>query len=126
VETDNGPRTNTKVATKVRQYEIWWVDLPEPIGRRPVLLLSRASAYRVLNKFLVAEITTRVRAIPQEIGLGSREGLPATCVANLDNVRTVHKSLLAKRAGALAARRVPELKRALGHALGWPELVLPA
>jgi hypothetical protein len=38
----------------VRQYEIRWADLPEPIGRRPVLLLTRTAAYVYLNKVLVA------------------------------------------------------------------------
>ena len=106
------------------QYEIWWVGLPEPVGRRPVLLLSRDSAYLVLNKFIVAEITTRIRGIPQEVRLGAREGLPGPCVANLDNVRTVHKSSFAERVGKLSKRRVSELKSAFGHALGWPELVV--
>jgi mRNA interferase MazF len=108
----------------VKQYEIWWVALPDPVGRRPVMLLSRNSAYRVLNKFLVAEITTRIRGIPQEVLLGTRDGMPARCVANMDNVRTVHKSYFAEAAGQLAPRRVRELKKALGHALGWPELTL--
>jgi mRNA interferase MazF len=109
---------------EVTQYEIWWVVLPEPIGRRPVLLLSRNSAYEVLNKFIVAEITTRVRSIPQEVALGRREGLPVSCVANLDNIRIIHRSFFERRAGRLRPARVKEVKRALGHALGWPELTL--
>jgi len=48
----------------VRQYEIRWVTLPDPIGRRPVLLLTRTPAYAYLNKVIVAEITTTVRGIP--------------------------------------------------------------
>jgi mRNA interferase MazF len=108
----------------MRQYEIWWIVLPEPVGRRPVLLLSRDSAYRVLNKFIVAEVTTRIRSIAQEVPLGEREGLPVRCAANLDNVRTVHKSFFTERAGKLGLRRVREVKAALGHALAWPELVL--
>jgi mRNA interferase MazF len=106
------------------QYEIWWIAMPEPVGRRPVLLLSRHSAYRVLTKFVVAEITTRVRGIPQEVRLGVREGLPTSCAANLDNIRTVHESSFIERAGRLSGRRVREVKRALGHALAWPELTL--
>jgi mRNA interferase MazF len=108
----------------VKQYEVWWVELPEPVGRRPVLLLSRDSAYEVLNKLVVAEVTTRVRGIPQEVAMGPREGLASRCVANLDNMRTVHKSYFAERAGALGAARVPDVKRALGHVLGWPELTI--
>jgi len=42
----------------VRQFEIWWANLPAPAGRRPVLLLSRNDAYQYLGKFIVAEITT--------------------------------------------------------------------
>ena len=30
----------------MRQFEIWWANLPAPAGRRPVLLLSRNDAYR--------------------------------------------------------------------------------
>lgn len=108
----------------MKQYEIWWAVFPDPIGRRPVLLLSRDSAYEVLNKFIVAEITTRVRSIPEEVTLGRREGLPARCVANLDNGRVVHKSRFQRRAGKLAGARIAEIKRALGHAFAWPELTL--
>jgi hypothetical protein len=36
----------------------------------------------------------------------------------------VHKSHFIEPAGKLARRRVHELKRALGHALGWPELTM--
>jgi mRNA interferase MazF len=50
----------------VKQYEIWWADLPEPVGRRPVLLLSRSPAYDYLHNVTVVEVTTTVRSIPQE------------------------------------------------------------
>lgn len=107
----------------MRQYEIWWTNLPAPAGRRPVLLLSRNDAYRYLNKFLVAEITTTIRDIPVELRLSRREGLPSACVANLDNVRTVARKWLDSRAGSLAPSRHRALKRALGYALGWEELI---
>lgn len=106
----------------MRQYEIRWAGLPAPIGRRPVLLLSRTPAYRYLAKVLVAEITTTIRGIPQEVPVGPAEGLPRPCVVNLDNVHVVPMALLAEPAGSLAAAREREVKRALGYALGWPEL----
>ena len=56
----------------MRQYEIVWANLPAPIGRRPVLLLTRTAAYPYLNKVIVAEVTSTVRGIPQEVGLGRR------------------------------------------------------
>lgn len=105
-----------------RQFDIWWARLPDPAGRRPVLLLSRTSAYDYLTRVLVTEVTTTVRGIPQEVALGQAEGLKRACVANLDTLRTVPTACLEAPAGRLAARRHVEVKRALGHALHWPEL----
>jgi mRNA interferase MazF len=87
-----------------------------------VLLLSRNSAYTVLNNVIVAEVTSTVRDIPVEVRLGPREGLSRRSVANLDNVHVVARSGLVSRIGSLPASRVGELKRALGYALDWPEL----
>jgi mRNA interferase MazF len=105
----------------MKQYEIWWADLPAPVGRRPVLLLTRSSAYGYLNKAIVAEITTTIRGIPQEVQVGEEEGLGPS-VANFDNIHVVAKHLLSSRIGTLAASRVHEVKRALGYALDWAEL----
>ena len=105
----------------MKQYDIWWAELPPPVGRRPVLLLTRTSAYDYLNKVIVAEVTTTIRGIPQEVRLGETEGVDPS-VANLDNVHVVAKRLLTARAGALPAAREIEVKRALGYALGWIEL----
>jgi mRNA-degrading endonuclease toxin of MazEF toxin-antitoxin module len=107
----------------MKQYEIWWADLPAPAGRRPVLLLSRESAYSYLNKFAAVEITSTVRNIAVEVPLGRPEGLARKCAANCDNLRTVSRSVLVKRIGQLPPRRHAELKRALGHALAWDELI---
>lgn len=106
----------------MRQYEVCWARLPAPIGRRPVLLLSRTPAYRYLAKVIVAEITTTIRDIPQEVPVGRAEGLTRDCVVNLDNVHVVPKDLLEEAVGVLAVAREPEVKRALGYALAWPEL----
>jgi len=106
----------------MNQFEIWWASLPLPAGRRPVLLLSRNSAYSQLNKVVVAEITTTIRGIAIEVPLSRQEGLPVPCVANLDNIRTIEKYRLTERIGALSAGRHRVVKRALGHALNWDEL----
>ena len=106
----------------MRQYEIRWANLPLPIGRRPVLLLTRSSGYPYLNKIIVVEVTSVIRGIPQELGLGKKEGMPHPSVANFDNLYVVPKSILGERIGALASGREAEIKRALGYALDWPEL----
>ena len=106
----------------MKQFELWWAALPEPVGRRPVLLLSRSAAYEYLTRVIVAEITMTVRGIPQEVALGRAEGLSRRSVANLDVVHVVLKARLERRIGELAAKRVAEVKRALGYALDFSEL----
>ena len=106
----------------MKQYEIRWAGLPLPIGRRPVLLLTRTTAYQYLHKAIVAEVTSTIRRIPQEVALGNREGFHHPSVANLDNVHVVPISALGELIGVLARDREPEVKRALGYALDWHEL----
>jgi mRNA interferase MazF len=107
----------------MRQFELWWANLPKPAGRRPVVLLSRDDAYTYLNKVIVAEVTTTIRDIPVEVLLGPREGLRSACVVNCDNLRTVPKQALSERISQLSARRSLDVKRAVGYALGWDELM---
>lgn len=70
----------------MKQFEIWWADLRDPAGRRPVLLLSRNNAYDYLSKFIAAEITSTVRHIASEVLIGEEEGLPKACVVNFDSL----------------------------------------
>ena len=106
----------------MKQFEIWWADLPQPAGRRPVLLLSRDDAYSYLNKFIVAEITTTIRNIRVEVPLGSRDGMRRPSVVNCDNIWTVSRQSLSGRIAALAPDRHAAVKRAVGFAFGWAEL----
>jgi mRNA interferase MazF len=87
----------------MRQYEIRWANLPLPIGKRPVLLLSRTSAYAYLNKVIVVEVTSTIRGIPQEVALGKKEGLQHSSVANMDNLHVIPKSLREERIGVVGA-----------------------
>jgi mRNA interferase MazF len=106
----------------MKQYEIRWANLPAPMGRRPVLLLTRTPAYGYLNKVIVAEVTSTIRGIPEEVRVGRREGLRRQSVVNLDNVHVIPREMLGDRLGALPADRQREIRRALGYALDWPEL----
>lgn len=82
-----------------------------------MLLLSRDQAYRILNRVTVAEVSTTIRAIPVEVLLSRREGLPRSCVANLDNIHAVATKRLTSKIGQLAAGRSRDVERALGYAL---------
>ena len=107
----------------MKQYEIWWARLPEPSGERPVLLLSRNEAYQFLNRFVVAEVTSRVRGTPIEVQLGTQEGMPKLCAANFDNLFTLGGQRFLRRMGQLAPERWTEVKRALGYSFNWEELI---
>ena len=73
----------------MRRGEVWWAQLTGPAGRRPVVLLSRNEAYAIRELVTVAPVTTRVRQIPTEVPLGPAEGLPKSCVVNLDTITTI-------------------------------------
>lgn len=109
----------------MKQYEIRWARLPEPVGLRPVLLLTRTPAYAYLSRILAAEVTTRIRSIPQEVRLGPRDGLPKACAAKLESIHLVPIRALGERIAMLKPARIGEIKRALGHVLFWPELMGP-
>lgn len=53
----------------MKQFDIAWAETPEPVGRRPVLLLTRSEGYAYLNKIVIAEVTTVTRNIPSCVGL---------------------------------------------------------
>ncbi|MDD5082733.1 MAG: type II toxin-antitoxin system PemK/MazF family toxin [Dehalococcoidales bacterium] len=102
----------------MRRGEIWWVEMPPPVGRRPVLLLSRNEAYAIRELVTVAPVTTRIRRIASEVNLGSEDGLPQQCVANLDTITTIAKSSLQERLTVLSSDKLKEVEAALHFALG--------
>jgi len=97
--------------------EVWWADLPEPAGRRPVLLLSREAAYKVRSSITVAVITRTIRAIPVEVLLGKEDGMPAKCAVNLDEIITIPKSLMMERITALSTEKMGAVAGAAAFAL---------
>jgi mRNA interferase MazF len=101
----------------MRRGEVWWANLPSPLGRRPVVLLSRDEAYEVRNAVTVAEVTTRIREIPVEVHLGPEDGLPKKCVVNLDTIVTIRKDLLVERISLLRAEKIEQINAAIKFAL---------
>jgi len=101
----------------VRRGEIWWAELESPAGKRPVLLLSRNEAYTVRSLIIVAPVTTRIRGIPAEVRLGTDDGMPQDCVANLDTITTIPKDCLRSRLAVLSAKKLGEIEAAIHFAL---------
>ncbi len=101
----------------MQRGEVWWARLPEPVGRRPVLLLSRNAVYAVRASITVAPITTRIRNIPVEVPLDSSDGMPRSCAVNVDDVVTIPKSALTELITALTLEKMVLVRRALIYAL---------
>ena len=102
----------------MRRGELWWAELEPPAGRHPVVLLSRDEAYAVRSLVIVAPITTRIRHIASEVLLGTDDGMPRDCVANLDTITTIPKDCLSDRLASLSPQKLKEVETAIHFALG--------
>jgi mRNA interferase MazF len=102
----------------MKRGDIWWAELEPPVGRRPVVLLSRDEAYGVRSLVIVAPVTTRIRHISSEVLLGPDDGMPQGCVANLDTMTTIPKGCLHSRLTTLSPRKLKEIEAAIHFALG--------
>ena len=97
---------------------IYWADLGEPAGRRPVCVLTRDAAAGVRTSVTCAPITRTVRGIDSEVPVGPDQGLGEPCVINCDNIVTIPKwSLDRDPTGHLDELNQAELDRALRFAL---------
>lgn len=101
----------------MRRSEVWWAQLPAPVGRRPVLLLSRDTAYRVRSSVTVGAVTRTIRGIPVEVPLGPEDGMPTECVVNLDDILTIPKARLAERITSLSGEKMSAVAKAIAFAL---------
>jgi len=88
----------------VARGELWWGETPDEKGR-PFLVVSRDAANRVMQRVLVAPVTSRIRGVPSELSLGEAEGLPRRSVASFDNLQPFPKAMLVHRIGALGPDR---------------------
>lgn len=101
----------------VKKGEVWWVNLPEPIGKHPVVILSRDIACAVRNAITVAEITSTVWDLPVEVPLDQSDGLPKKCVVNVDTIVTIRKSCFSSLITTLSPEKIQQINKAIRFAL---------
>ena len=99
----------------IAQGEVWWAELAEPSGsepgfRRPVVIVQgdAFNRSRIATVVCVA-LTSNLRwaAAPGNVLLSSRlTGLPKDSVANVSQLVTLDRNVLAERVGALPARKL--------------------
>jgi len=102
----------------VRRGDIYWAQFPAPVGKRPVVLISRDEAYSIKTRVTVVAVTRTVRGIPTEVRVGPSEGLPKVGVANADEIVTIPQTTLRERIATLSRAKLEEIDAALRFALG--------
>lgn len=102
----------------VNRGDLFWANLGDPAGRRPVCVLTRNAAIEVLTAVTCAPITRTIRGIRSEVEIGPDEGLPEACVISCDNLITLPKAMLSgSPVGHLGVETRARLDRALRYAL---------
>ncbi len=102
----------------MKRGEVWWAELPPPVGPRPVVILTRDRVLPSIDSVVVALVTRTVRGVETEVRVGRREGLPSQSVINLDNLLTAPKRRLVRLMGACDKDRLAEVARAVRFSLG--------
>ena len=96
----------------MQRGEVRWYRFRDPDKKRPVVVLTRASALEFLNEVTVAPVTSRIRDIPTEVVLGVDDGMPRDCAVNLDHVQTVSRGKLGGLVTSLSDARLEEVREA--------------
>ena len=103
--------------------EVWWADLPQPIGsvpgkRRPVVILQNDLINRsAIDTVIVASITSNLSLAkaPGNVLLEKNDSqLERPSVINLSQIVTVNKAWLSENVGMLRSDLVAKIDHGLG------------
>ena len=111
----------------ISQGDVWWADLPAPIGsgpgfRRPVVVIQSDAFNRSrIATVVCVPLTTNTRwaNVPGNVLLSSHAtNLPQDSVANASLVISIDKELLVEHAGKLARAKLQLVLAGLDAVLG--------
>ena len=111
----------------ITQGEIWWADLPEPVGsapgfRRPVLVVQADEFNRTAIATVVCVVLTSNLALEDAPGnvmlTASVSHLPKDSVVNVTQLITLDKSLLTQRVHKLPLEQLETVLTGLDRVLG--------
>ncbi len=114
----------------IERGEIWWADLPEPVGSspglpRPVLVIQSDKFNQSrINTVVIAVITTSLKYANAEgnVLLTARQSnLPKDSVVNVSQLFTIDESLLRDYVGALSAKKMEQIDNGLRLVLSLPK-----
>ena len=111
----------------ISQGEVWWADLPAPVGsgpgfRRPVVVVQGEALNRSrISTVVCVPLTSNLRwaDAPGNVPLSARvTGLPKDSVANVSQVLTLDRDLFTERVGKLPRAKVELLFTGIDIVLG--------
>lgn len=102
----------------IRRGDIRWFRFAAPDKRRPVIVLGRDELLDALAQVPVVPLSTQVRGLAWEVLLTPEDGIVDACVAKVEWIRSVDRTLLGPRLGSFPVARWGDLRRALLHVLG--------
>src|SRR5690349_18485339 len=111
----------------VCQGEIWWVELPSPVGsepgyNRPVIVVQADSFNRSLISTVIAVVLTsnisRAQAPGNVLLSRNATGLPKDSVANITQIITLDKAAFVEKTGKLPDRKLAQVHKGIRLALG--------
>jgi mRNA interferase MazF len=106
----------------VQRGEVWWADLPDPVGsepgfRRPVVIVQSDDFNRSRIRTVIAAALTanvRLQDMPGNVHLPKGVvGLPQASVINVSQIFTLDRRRLLAQAGRLTAGKLRELDSGL-------------
>jgi len=113
----------------MKRGEIWWADLPNPVGsgpgyKRPVLVVQ-ANPFNAsrISTVIVATVTSNLALAeaPGNVRIGkSDSGLPQPSVVNVSQLITLDRAILSKKVKALPGATMDKVDAGLKLVLSLP------
>ena len=100
-----------------RTGDVWLADLGFAAKFRPVVIVSREDPDSPRALVIYVPITSQNRASPYEVMLPKARFLEHDSVANVQGIGSLPTARLGRRLGALPAKSLSEIRRAIAWAL---------